>query len=297
MFDPLKEELHPNVIGIHGKAKSGKDELASIFKESFNFIPVAFASKVKQFALQYFELTSEQANEKKTKDSRRILQGIGNSVRHNIITIENILSDEAHMKNLKGVTGFPGWVEEMAIMEFDIKPENLKRKLKYNKIVLNGIFNLWRQNIYEFKNMCYDEVAMSYDSSLIWVNYLIAQIEKLSCKLESTNKENGTDLRPTFIVTDVRYKNEKTAVERFRHGVIIKILRVDKPEIETGAEHDSEIELDEAKDWFYIVVNDHKAAWAELLLLSSINIVRKMNHNNMFSAADKAAFKIKTAVV
>jgi len=255
------------LIGLHGKARSGKDEFFKVLKETYGFKHLSFADKVKHFGMKYFELGHEECYETKTKTSRMILQGIGSSVRNCITTVANLTDDE---RKLIGDSGFPVWVEKIAVSEFGIEEVNLKRKLKYNKQVFNGIFNMFSEKTQEFV-----EVSGGIDQN-IWINYAAKQITDDSI----------------YIITDVRFKNEKEFIES-NNGKAVKIVRIDKPTIEAGEGHVSEVDLDVTDDWFFTVVNEHKSDWKELLLLSGSNLIRKLKSVNFFTDDDLKSFNIK----
>lgn len=70
------------IIGISGKKRSGKDSFFHIVKEQLKTKhPVkryAFADKVKEFAVEYFNIRQDEI---KNEENRFILQGIGKMVR------------------------------------------------------------------------------------------------------------------------------------------------------------------------------------------------------------------------
>lgn len=255
------------LIGLHGKALSGKNEFFDVLKQTYGFKHMSFASKVKEFGITYFGLTHEECYETKTQNSRRILQGIGSCVRQNITKITNLPKEE---KILMGVSGFPIWIEKIAVDEFDIEPIDLKRKLKYNKQVLNGISDMFADKLQEFI-----KISKGIDAD-IWVNYVLHQ------PIDDA----------VYIITDVRYKNEKEFVEK-QGGKTVKVVRIDKPTIEAGKHHISETDLDSTLDWFFTVVNEHKSDWRERLTLSGSNLVRKLNNINFFTQHDIDKFKIQ----
>lgn len=73
------------IIGLSGKAKSGKDCLADYLVQNYGFVKVAFADELKLLCASTFNLSNEQlyGNLKETKDSRynkttrEILQATG----------------------------------------------------------------------------------------------------------------------------------------------------------------------------------------------------------------------------
>lgn len=259
------------IIGLHGKARSGKDEFSDILCKTYGFRHIAFAEGVKQFGIKYFDLPEEQCYGTKTKNSRLILQGIGNSVRNNISTIANLTTEE---RSVVGVSGFPTWVEDMACEEFGIEPVGIKRKLKYNKQVLNGIADMWAGELETFV-----KISDGNDKNF-WVHLVFDAIDMM-----------GND-DTVYVITDVRYKNEKQIIEE-QGGKMVKIVRMDKPPIEAGAEHPSEVDLDRVAQWDCVVLNEHKTDWRERLMLAGSNLVRMLLSEKYFTDRDIEQFKIK----
>jgi hypothetical protein len=73
------------IIGVSGKKRSGKDTFFEILKESLNtrysVKKYAFANKVKDFSIKYFNVPSVDIKEEK---NRFILQGVGQLLRDEI---------------------------------------------------------------------------------------------------------------------------------------------------------------------------------------------------------------------
>ena len=69
--------MKPIIIGISGKAGSGKDTVADILVKEFGFKKFVFADALKEMVMKHFGLTYEECYGKKTECSRRILQGLG----------------------------------------------------------------------------------------------------------------------------------------------------------------------------------------------------------------------------
>lgn len=267
------------VIGIHGKARSGKDELCTLLCDAFGFNRVAFADPLKEMSIKYFGLTSDQVYIKKNKKSREILQGIGNSVRGHLQQLLD-LQQKAGLNSqpLIGESGYPTWAQQIAVNDFSVDKKDFakKRLKKRTREILEGVTNMWLDNIELF-----EETTTKYaDKSLIWVNLL-------------QNMHNKEDT--IYVIPDVRYKNEKTFLETTNNPVV-RITRVDKPPVEAGADHPSEIELDNDTEWFFDVVNKHKNTWRETLYQDAINIVRKLHSQEFFSPKEIAKFKLNIHV-
>jgi len=69
------------LIGLMGKARSGKDTVADYLVNNYSFEKVAFADPVKDFVEKHFHIPKEELYGKKTHLSRRVLQGIGDGCR------------------------------------------------------------------------------------------------------------------------------------------------------------------------------------------------------------------------
>jgi hypothetical protein len=267
------------IIGIHGKAKSGKDEIAKILCYSYGCLHITFADKVKEYGIKYFDLTKEVCYGTKTKESRLILQGIGNGIRQlltndsflvksiNRISIDKLTPNDDYIisGDTIGVSGYPTWVEDIAIKEFNLTQSELKSKKKLVKIILRGISTLIKE---EYQTLINATIKQKISGDLIWVQLLIER-----CK----------DIDGVIVISDVRYQNEKEFIDK--NGVCIKVIREDKPDIETGETHPSEINLDEIKEseWFFIIRNMHKENWEELLTIQTSNLISKLRTKKFFS--------------
>lgn len=264
------------LIGIHGKARSGKDELCNILCQTFGFKRVAFADKVKNLCMLYYNLSFEEVAVKKTKTSRLILQGVGDCGREHTNYVCNLFLAAQHDTTLSdlniGLSGYPIWVEKICMKCFNLTKSEIspKRKKKFVKLVLDGTRKMFER---EWRN--FHSVTKGHEK-LIWVNYLEEKILK--------------DPSGIYVVSDIRYKNEKSFVEE--NGKTIHLIRTDNPEIESGADHSSENDLLESGDWFYEIINDHKADWRIKLVQSATNLVRKLDSINFFSNQEKNKFMI-----
>lgn len=91
------------IVGLMGKARSGKDTAADILVEEFGYKNVAFSDEVKRIAIEHFGCTHEEVYVEKTALSRRILQGIGDGLREEIdknIWIDKVLNEGSRDKLL-----------------------------------------------------------------------------------------------------------------------------------------------------------------------------------------------------
>ena len=259
------------IIGLHAKARSGKDEVAKILCKMYGFKQISFADFVKELTIKYFDQTHEQVYEKKNKESRLLLQGVGQSIRENLTSLYAAYNtDESpDMVSIDPINGFPRWVNQIAMKDFELPPAYLGGKRKKTKIVLNGVQNMFMDNLEDFYT------TANGKGEDFFINHLF----------------NSCTEDITYILSDVRYLNEKEAVENNK-GYVIKITRTDKAFIEHGDMHPSEIELDLETGWFYHISNEHKTDWKEFLVMQSTNMIRKLDSVEFFSDEDKKKFKI-----
>ena len=255
-------------IGIHGKARSGKDEFCSILCTTYGFQHISFADTIRNLGVKYYKLKKSEITDKKTKESRQILQGIGLSVRKHISTIKTLL-ENPEMISI-GVSGFPRWSEELATKDFNVEEADLRRRLKYLKTVLSGNVEMWTNELETFV-----KGAKGTDTN-IWLNLLLEQYTD--------------DL--VYVISDVRFMNEYDFLLNNSSAKLIKILRVDNPLIEAGANHPSENELNHIVRWDKIITNEAKTNWRDGLVLAGSNMVRQFKHLNFFTDKDIEKFKI-----
>ena len=71
----------PFLIGLHGKARSGKSTVTRFLVEEWGYKHYSFATELKEYALHFFNVSRDEL-EDKTTVSRRILQGIGHMFRN-----------------------------------------------------------------------------------------------------------------------------------------------------------------------------------------------------------------------
>ena len=258
-------------IAIHGKARSGKDEIAKILLNAYGFTHIGFADKLKEFAVKYFELDPTTIYEKKTKESRQILQGIGIMVRNDLFSIEGAFNESKDTYSWAiGVSGYPNFIQDLAVKYFCVDVLDLGGRKQYVKSVLNGISNFLREKVEELVL-----TVNAYKAEDIWVNYLF------------TKEKTGL-----YVISDLRFKNEKEKVKQFG-GKTVKVIRVDGPEIEAGKFHQSEVDLDMETDWDYTIVNEHDSDWYEKLEISVGNMLRHFYNDGFISGTDKLNFKVQ----
>jgi len=71
---------YPDVIGLTGEARSGKDTIGRMLVDQYGYTRLAFADRLKEKASYYFGYTDEEIEEKGPQ-VRRILQGFGLALR------------------------------------------------------------------------------------------------------------------------------------------------------------------------------------------------------------------------
>lgn len=248
------------ILGLSGKARSGKDEVSKVLQETYGFKIYKFAGKVKQFAVDYFGVEPEET-ENKTKKSRAILQGIGSCVRNCYIDFDKT----------EGESGFPKWVENFAVEYFSVLPEDLSNKRKTTVIsVLEAIQKMISENFEDFKRV-------ATNPNDIWINYTFEKIQKEKPKY--------------VLINDVRYTNEKEAIESY-NGLVIRVERTDKPDIEFNAEHESETSLDNIEDWYEVIVNEHSTDWQRRLEQACGNLMRKLLFDKKVDSFKESKIKL-----
>jgi hypothetical protein len=233
------------IIGVSGKARSGKDEVANILCKTYGFKQVSFAKKLKELLITYFGV-SEEDLVIKNKATRSLLQSVGQMTR------EGIEEYSESKDKLSTVIKF-------ATKYFGIDPKDLdnNRKSKSKKIV-DKVKEYWEKQIDEFIKIS-DNVSTD-----IWVNYALKNL----------------DAKEYYVVSDVRYLNEKKAIEKIG-GKVVRVERVDKPAIEIGDTHESETDLDNVEEWYAKIINHHTADWQEHLELAVGNLIRKCIRDNV----------------
>lgn len=247
------------IIGLHGKARSGKDEVAHIMCSMFDFEQVAFAGKLKEYSKLYFGLTDEQIYDKKTQKSRKILQALGAVLRDHIVSLVKEPSTYTKDKMAEIVKGYFGY-------------KTVKGKAA--KEVLDGLKKLFSL-LFNDERLKRDIDSFPSEKD-IWI-YLLFRDLKHEDKV--------------FVVSDLRYKNEYNYI-KVKDGKTIKIEREDKPKIEAGEQHQSEIDLDDIETWDAVITNYAHKDWHELLVTQTTNIIRDLVESGFFSSEDIERFNV-----
>lgn len=261
------------LIGVHGKARSGKDTIYEVMHNTYGFNRLAFADRVKELVINYFDYDKDKVATQKGREIRRTLQGVGMAVRNHGNNIYQLLRVE--QSALCGDTGFPIWVEEIAAKEFDIGPAEMKLKRAYTKRVLSGVHNMFVRNIDHFMQIS------GGDTKNYWVNYLLERLD-------------GYPDKNIHVVTDVRFENELDAIKQ-RNGKIIKVYRnIDYvSKIGYGRHHVSETALDDVTNWDFVIENSHKPRWRTQLNRACGNCIRKFLEEGFFTQEEIDQFKIR----
>ena len=252
----------PRFIGIHGKAGSGKTELALIFTRLFGFKQLAIASKIKEIAGRFFSVEKEDMYGSKKKDVRAILQGIGTSLKHPIETIDAITFEGS--KPL-----YPEWVYSHAMDYFGVPPEVIRSRIKFIQCILSGIYSMHIDK--EIHDM-----SINYGSN-IWVEYLLGK----------TVMSTYDDC--VYVISDVRLKDEFDRCIDL-DSKMVKVIREGlKPKAD---DHFTETDLDLVTGWDYIITNYKVNNWKSLMITKTANIVRDLHSIGFFTENDTDKFKI-----
>lgn len=69
------------LLGITGKSKHGKDEIAIILEGAYGFKKASFAAAVKDFVMKHLGFSHDEVYVNRTPESRNALQGVGDGCR------------------------------------------------------------------------------------------------------------------------------------------------------------------------------------------------------------------------
>lgn len=72
--------MNKNLILLHGKARSGKGEVAKRLCEKFGYTELGFADYLKELAVEVFGWTPDEVYRNRTPESRYFLQLLGNEI-------------------------------------------------------------------------------------------------------------------------------------------------------------------------------------------------------------------------
>ena len=261
------------LIGLCGRANSGKDEIANILAHTYNFKKISFAKPIKELVMKYFGYSEQDVFVKKPKQVRFILQVLGSCIRQNITKfIQEIQSIDPNtpdfFKSFHQTTYATGFIKELTVKYFNIEPEKLNTKK--NKIFIQNLENLWINEIINFAKL----TNQGTEENNIWIEFL-------KLKLES-----GHD----YVISDVRLKNEKKFIESM-NGVVIKVERSDRISLGELDNHITETDLN--NDSFnFVINNEHKTDWRKSLIIQINNIIRQLYYAKFFTKEEIDKFKV-----
>ena len=114
------------LIGISGKAHSGKDTVADILVNRYGFIKMAFADSLKGLVQQHYGFKKEDLwTDYKTEEVRRILQGTGELIKS--LEGDNFWIHQVQEKMVyRSMTA--GWIPRVVIS--DVRFQNEKNFIK-----------------------------------------------------------------------------------------------------------------------------------------------------------------------
>lgn len=162
------------LIGLYGKARSGKTTVAKFLKDYYSFEEFSFAQPLKHLVRELFDMSPEQLE-----------------------------SDE---------------LKEKIDLRYGMSPRKLLQYLGTNV----------------FRELYPD----------IWVDYAIRRYKKIMAYPHADDMKYS----PAIVISDVRFKNEKRAIE-INNGVVWKIVREDHAGASSGIKgHPSEHDLDDVPD-------------------------------------------------
>lgn len=212
-----------NLIGISGKAGSGKDTLADWLVENKDFVKVSLADVLKRACKEFFDFSDEQLwgpSEKRNKLDKRYVM---------------FYADIKHMLNEDGLKEFPdGKVPQY------LTPRHALQQLGT-----------------EFGRACYPNVWIDYtiriaEKLLCDENYRYSQKRGLFID----DISNYPCVAYGVVVADVRFANEVGAIKK-AGGRVIRVKRPNAGLEGEAAQHQSEAEMATMPDeLFDVVVNN-----------------------------------------
>lgn len=72
--------MKPSLILLHGKARSGKGEVAKRLCEEYSYVEVGFADYLKELAIKIFGWNHDEIYTNRTPESRKFMQLLGNEI-------------------------------------------------------------------------------------------------------------------------------------------------------------------------------------------------------------------------
>lgn len=222
------------VIGITGKAGSGKDTLAKLIGDYRPVQNIALADPIKRFALQFFGFTEEQlwgpSEGRKAVSPGCTMFGGYSQVTE---TVENWLQSVQHYNGPKHLVS---WYQNHVL---GTPPE-----ARTARHILQTLGT---------------EFGRDLDPD-IWVRQALLSAEHVlggRCYDRTLGRGDGQAQNPpeAVVVTDVRFRNEALAIKKLG-GTVIRVVNPKAPE--AVGNHRSESEMDSIPESWYnaTVVND-----------------------------------------
>ncbi len=250
------------LIGLYGRANSGKDEIANILVHTYNFKKISFAEPIKELTMKYFGYSEQDVFVNKPKQVRLILQGLGSCIRENITKfVQEMVTTEPDIL----VTGF---IKELAVKYFKIEPKKLNTKK--NKLFVQNLENLWTNELVNFTKLFTNGI----EEQNIWIEFLKLKLEP----------------HHNYVISDVRLRNEKEFIESM-NGVVIKVERSDRISLGELDNHITETNLSD-DSFNFIINNEHKTDWRKSLIIQINNVIRQLYYAKFFTKEEINKFKV-----
>lgn len=247
------------IIGISGKINSGKDLFAKLFKrcEMIQRIERGEFSACHSQVLEYVEKTQEPFFGPNSWKIKKFAGKLKQHVASLLGINENLLEDRDFKNSLLGsewkvfeVKDIGNRIDPVVYLSHE-RAEMFLDAQKAAIPYLNLIIEAKRITVRELL------IAVGHQSRVnihpdIWVNGLFADYKEEKRKVIIDDSEEYQNVLPNWLVTDVRYPNEKERIERLG-GIVI---RIESPHCQI-IDHPSETGLDGAKFNFTIENNYH----------------------------------------
>ena len=230
-----------NLIGISGKAGSGKDLVYTIIKDLFpemNWGRIRFSDKLKDMVCLLLNCTREQLEDREFKEKE-----LGKE------WVKYELSYISHSRLSYG--DCPEYYEKYFCSKEEAI-EYIKGDLEVDQssIEISEIGLTPRLLLQLLGTECGRKIIHPN----IWVSATFAEYKPQhfrTVKYQGSFVDHLTTM-PNWIITDVRFPNEAKAVKD-RGGILI---RINRPGFENTGDHLSEIALDDYKNFDTIIIND-----------------------------------------
>lgn len=294
------------IIGVCGKAGSGKDTIADILVKDLGFVKVAFADPLKRVCKDIYDFTDEQLwgpSEKRNEaDFRYIHRKAGSLGRK---TVSAFLPDDHIAGKVVPEGTFDRWPDirgtESLVDADGCIPSPSDDEYLTPRYALQKLGTEWGRDCY----------------APTWIEYGLRVAKKLlgeGYRYKYT-PQHGLDItfdqsyqKPTgVVISDVRFLNE---VEGLRAGGA-KLVRVHRPKAGLKgpySEHRSETEQDDIDDDLFDIIVNNTGSLEDLVVtahafVSNFQVERREegfaqmleNITDVNAAADKAALTLRPA--